>query len=86
MGIKELQEEIDIWDKWSYDTENEEFVFFTLHDEWEDGPFFYCHYKAKAWIKNRKFTDFLEVFKNEENQRTYTSKNESYTIQCEIER
>ena len=50
MGIKELQEQIDIWDKWSYDTENECFVFFTLHDEWEDGHFFYCRYKAKAWI------------------------------------
>ena len=81
-----VQQQIDIWDKWSYDTENECFVFFTLQSEWEDEDFFYCHYKAKVWMNNRKFSDFLEVFKIEENQRTYTSKNESYTIKCEIER
>lgn len=84
--METIQKQINIWDKWSYDTENECFVFFTLHDEWEDSHFFYCRYKAKAWITNRKFSDFLEVFKIEENQRTYTSKNETYTIQCEIER
>ena len=83
--MENVQQYIDVWDKWSYDTENECFVFFTLHDEWENGHFFYCRYKAKAWINNRKFSDFLEVFKNEENQRSYTSKNETYTIRCEIE-
>lgn len=83
--METIQQQIDIWDKWSYDTENECFVFFTLQSEWEDDEYFYLHYKAKVWINNRKFSDFLEVFKNEENQRTYTSKNESYTIKCEIE-
>ena len=82
--MENVQQNIDVWDKWSYDTENECFVFFTLASEWEDDDHFYCYYKAKAWINNRKFSDFLEVFKIEENQRTYTSKNESYTIQCEI--
>lgn len=84
--METVQQQIDIWDKWSYDTENECFVFFTLSSIWEDEDSYYCYYKAKVWMKNFKFSDFLEVFKNEENQRTYTSKNESYTIKCEIAR
>lgn len=82
--MENVQQNIDVWDKWSYDTENECFVFFTLASEWEDEDSFYCYYKAKVWMNDYKFSDFLEVFKNEENQRTYTSKNESYTIKCAI--
>lgn len=78
--MENVQLYINVWDKWSYDTENECFVFFALVREWEDEDHFYHYYKAKVWINNRKFSDFLEVLKNEKNQRTYTSKNESYTI------
>lgn len=79
-----IQENIDIWDKWSYDTENECFVFFTLHDEWEGENCFYCRFKAKAWL-NGKFSDFIQALKNEENQRTFTSNTETYTVKCTIQ-
>ena len=48
--LKIIHEQIDIWDKWTYDTDDKCFVFFTLSDCYEIREnITYYRYKAKEW-------------------------------------
>lgn len=57
--IKRIRKAIQIWDKWNYDIEKNNFVFFTLHDCLDIGPNkVFIRYKAKEWIK-AEMDDFV---------------------------
>lgn len=66
--IHEIQENIEIWDKWSYDLFRKEFVFFTCWYIGEDGIQLY---KPKAWY-NANFATFIEIVKRKDNLNNYT--------------
>ncbi len=72
--LTSIKEEINIWDKWTYDTDYNDFVFFTLSDCDEIGEnITYYRYKVKVrkrcdrttankilgWLTEEEFSTFI---------------------------
>lgn len=65
--IETIQKFIDIYDRWSYDLPNKQFIFFTCHYSDEN-----CQlYKPKAWCGS-DFATFIKVVTKKENLKNYT--------------
>ena len=75
-----IKDNIKIWDKWTYDTENEYFVFFTLHDCYEiHENVTYFRYKAKEWRKcERKTAIKILAWLSMEEYSTFTSHTDTW--------
>lgn len=73
--LENIRNNCEIWDRWSYDSNHECFVFFTLHDCYEvreNVTFF--RYKAKSWIgADMKTASFILGNLTEDQYRTFTS-------------
>lgn len=68
MCLLDIENEISIWDKWSFNWETRQIVCFTLHDLFEDGTaiFKWKHKFACKW------TDFFKLIRKEENRKNFT--------------
>ena len=78
-----IKDNIKIWDKWTYDTENEYFVFFTLHDCYEIREYVtFYRYKAKTWISaDMKTTSYILGELTEDQYRTFTSHTQTFEFE-----
>lgn len=87
MNVKDILDLVYIWDKWSFDTDENTFVFFTLHDVWtgnsEDTEF--QRFKAKTWVKATREL-FEELAKKKpEAFKTFTSHLDTYVVEEKLE-
>ena len=75
-----IRKQVNIWDKWTYDTENNYFVFFTLSDCYEIREnITYYRYKAKEWIRcNRTNANKILGWLTEEEYSTFTSHTDTW--------
>lgn len=65
--IETIQKFIDIYDRWSYDLPNKQFIFFTCYYSDEE----YQLYKPKVWCSS-DFTTFIKIMTKKENLENYT--------------
>lgn len=78
-----IRENCEIWDKWSYDSDNECFVFFTLHDAYEirENVDLY-RYKAKTWIAaDTETASYILGELTQDQFRTFTSHTETWEFE-----
>lgn len=78
--LNSIQEQINIWDKWTYDTINNYFIFFTLSDCYEIREnITYYRYKAKEWRRcERDTANKILEWVTEEEFSTFTSHTNTY--------
>lgn len=78
--LKIIREQINIWDKWTYDTDYSEFIFFTLSDCDEVGEnITYYRYKAKAWRRcDRTTANKILGWLTEEEFSTFVSHTDTF--------
>ena len=78
--LKSIRKQINIWDKWTYDTKNENFVFFTLHDCYETQiNITYYRYKAKTWFEcERNTANKILGWLTEKEFSTFTSQTDTF--------
>lgn len=81
--LENVRNNCEIWDRWSYDSDNECFVFFTLHDCYEireNVTFF--RYKAKTWISaDMKAASYILGELTEDQYRTFTSHTQTFEFE-----
>lgn len=78
--LESIRENCEIWDRWSYDSENKCFVFFTLHDCYEiKENVTYFRYKAKCWYTaDMKTASFIMGELKQDQFRTFTSHTDTW--------